>query len=215
MGECYQWRANGQCSKGDPCSFSDDRLASGNSGGGRRRKGRSSSPAPKAKAQTDEREVKYTKTSGNKEENSSDKKRAKFHDDTGFVKNRYVNFGTLPCVKTTSQKKGCTHGKKCFFRHFEAEEKPDRRSKKGGAKGKVSLLKESTQLGCTSQDSYPRQSILHEPEDLGSKHAVKFSKGTWHQSEIREKKRPSQGVVRKGAPHERGPCAPKFREPIT
>ena len=141
--------------------------------------------------------------------------RAKFHADTGFVKTRYVIFGILPCVTTTSQKKGCTHGKKCFFRHFEAEEKPNKRSKKGGAKGKVSLLKESTQLGCTSQDSYPRQSILHEPENLGSKHAVKFSKGTWHQSKIRERKRPSQGVVRKGAPHERGPCAPKFREPIT
>ena len=26
--ECYQWKAHGQCSKGDSCSFSHDRLAS-------------------------------------------------------------------------------------------------------------------------------------------------------------------------------------------
>ena len=54
MGECFQWRAHGQCSKGDPRSFSHDTQASGNSGAGQRREGRSSSPAPKSKAkQTD------------------------------------------------------------------------------------------------------------------------------------------------------------------
>ena len=36
---------------------------------------------------------------------------------------------------------------KCFFRHREADEKPSKQSKKGGAKGSVALLKESTQLG--------------------------------------------------------------------
>ena len=32
MGECYQWKAHGQCSKGDSCSFSHDTQTSGNSG---------------------------------------------------------------------------------------------------------------------------------------------------------------------------------------
>ena len=48
-------------------------------------------------------------------------------------------------------------GRTCFFRHVEAEEKPNNRSKKGGAKGSVAILKESTQMGCVSQDSYPRK----------------------------------------------------------
>ena len=47
---------------------------------------------------------------------------------------------------------------------------------------------------------------------MGSKHAVKFSKGTWHQIKIRERKGPSRGIVQKCAPHERSPCAPKFEE---
>ena len=48
----------------------------------------------------------------------------------------------------------------CYFRHVEAEEKPSKKLKKGGAKGSVALLKESVQLGCVSQDSHPRKSIL-------------------------------------------------------
>ena len=52
VGECYQWKANGQCSKEDSCTFRHD-LASGNSGGAQRREGRSSSPAPNSKANTD------------------------------------------------------------------------------------------------------------------------------------------------------------------
>ena len=69
----------------------------------------------------------------------------------------------------------------CHFRHVEAERKPNKKSKKGAAKGSVAILKESTQLGCVSQDSCPRKSFLRELGKLGSKHTVKFSKGTWHQ----------------------------------
>ena len=82
---------------------------------------------------------------------------------------------------------GCTHGKKCFFRHVEAEEKPNKWSKKVGAKDR-------------------------EEGKLGSKHAVKFSRGTWHQIKIRERKGPSRGIMLKFEPHERGLCAPKFEE---
>ena len=66
-------------------------------------------------------------------------------------------------------------------RYVEAEGKPSKRSKKGGAKESVATLKESKQLECASQDSYLRKCILREPGKFGSKHPVKFSKGTWHQ----------------------------------
>ena len=78
--------------------------------------------------------------------------------------------------------KGCIDGDKFHFRHVEAEGKPNKKSKKGGAKGSVAILKESIELGCVSQDSYPRKSILREPRKLGSKDTCKFSKGTWHQN---------------------------------
>ena len=50
VGECFQWKAHGQCSKGDSCSFSHDKIACGNSGSGQRPRGRSSSPAPNSEA---------------------------------------------------------------------------------------------------------------------------------------------------------------------
>ena len=56
------------------------------------------------------------------------------------------------------------------------------------------------------------KSIPREPGMLGSKHAVKFSKGTWHQIKIRERKGPSRGIIQKCAPHERSLCEPKFEE---
>ena len=47
MGKCYQWKANGQCSRGDSCSFIH--------GNNRGQRAQSSSPAPKAQTQIDGR----------------------------------------------------------------------------------------------------------------------------------------------------------------
>ena len=60
------------------------------------------------------------------------------------------------------------------FRHVEAEEKPNMKSKKGGAKGQVSLLKETIQLGCASHHFHSRMSIVRKEGTLGSDHSVKF-----------------------------------------
>ena len=67
-------------------------------------------------------------------------------------------------------------------------------------------------MGCVSQDYYLRKSFLREEGQRGSNHTVKFSKGTWHHIEIRERKGPSRGIIQKCEPHERSPCAPKFGE---
>ena len=72
---------------------------------------------------------------------------------------------------------------------------PNKRSKKGGRKGSVELLKESIQLGCVSQELRPRKSILWKEGALRPNHAVHFSKGTWHQIKL-----------------QRSFCTPKFEE---
>ena len=104
---------------------------------------------------------------------------------------------------------------KCRFRHVEEYVKPNKKSKKGGAKGSVAILKESTQWGCVSQQSYPRKSILRKSGRLGSKHAVKFSGGARRRIGVRDGVRGSglsRGFIQKCAPHERSPCAPKFED---
>ena len=139
VGECFQWKAHGQCSEGDSCSFSHDTIASGNSGKGARREGRSSSPAPNSKAKTDGKE-------GNKDESSD--KRSQILCRHKTCKNPSCKFWHLPVCQNYRSQKGCTYGGQCHFRHVEAEEKHNKRSNGGGANRSVAILKESTQLGC-------------------------------------------------------------------
>ena len=210
VGECFQWNAHGQCSKGDSCSFSHDIQASGNSGKGQRRKGRSSSPASHSKTKQTARDKNPHRDQGVNRKNHL--KRMKIPCRFKFCTKPSCSLWHPPVCQNYKSEKGCVYGDKCHFRHVEAEGKPNKRSKKGGAKGSVAILKESIQLGCVSQDSYQRNSILREVGKLGSNHAVKFSKGTWHQRKIREKKGPSRGIIKKCVPHEHSPCAPKCGE---
>ena len=53
VGECFQWKAFGQCLRGDCCSFSHAQTSG--RGCGQRQEEQMSSPAPKAKAQSDEK----------------------------------------------------------------------------------------------------------------------------------------------------------------
>ena len=66
------------------------------------------------------------------------------------------------CLNHKSES-GCKFGDKCR----KAGGQPSRKSKKGGAKGSVALLKETIQLGCVSHDSPQRKSILRENGKVG------------------------------------------------
>ena len=92
------------------------------------------------------------------------KTRLKFHADSNSVKIRHVDSGILPCVRISSLKKVVYMVTHAISEHVEAEGKSSKKSKKDGAKGPVALLKESTQLGCVSQNSYPRKCIPREKE---------------------------------------------------
>ena len=82
---------------------------------------------------------------------------------------------------------------------------PVKKSRKSGGKGSVALLKENIQFGLC----IPR---LQEIGNFGSNHAVKFSKATMRHAKIRERKGPSQGLMKKCVPRERIPWDPKFAE---
>ena len=94
VGEYFQWKAHGDCSKGYSRSFSHDKLVQGDLSGGQRRKGRSSSPAPNSKARTDGGGEKSSKTDHHrqKEQHSVPSQL--------FFKIRHVDSGILPYVIT-------------------------------------------------------------------------------------------------------------------
>ena len=147
-------------------------------------------PQQNRKAKTDEGWEKSSKASGNKEERSSDK-RSEIPCRYRSCQNPSCKLGHPPVCQDYKSETGCRYGRKCFFRHVEAEEKPSKKSKKGGAKGSVWIIEGVSKIGlCISRKSIPR-----EKGKLGSKHAVKSSKSTWHQNLLRERKGPSQGII--------------------
>ena len=131
-------KAHGQSSKGDSCILSHDEHAQGDLCSGQRPKGRSSSNAPNSKAETDEGREKSSIIG---QEGSSSDKRSK-------IPCRYKNCQSPSCkiwhppvCHNNKSETRCIYGRKCFFRHVEAEEKPKKKSKKDGSKGSVALLK--------------------------------------------------------------------------
>ena len=118
VGECCQWKAIGQFSKGDSCSFSHD----GTSGNryGHRQKGQSSSPAPKAQTQTDGR--KPSKSSGLRESPSGTGGRIACRNFfTGKCANLSCNYWHPPLCLNNKSESGCKYGGKCRFQHTEVD----------------------------------------------------------------------------------------------
>ena len=112
------------------------------------------------------------------------------------IRTRHVIFGTLQCVSITSLNQDAKMSKNADSDTLRLRRSPAKKSKKDVVKGSVASLEGVYTLGCVCQDSYPRKSILREPGRLGSKHAIKFFKGTWtwHHIKIRERKGPSSKV---------------------
>ena len=159
VGKCFQWKAHGQCSRGDSCSFSDDAQALGNSGNVRDEEDDRLllHPIRRQSRLTARDKNHYRDQAVNRKTHW---KRAKFHADSSSVKVRHVSSGTLLCVRNYESEKRYAYSDKCHFRHVEALGTSSKKLKKCGAKGSVAIFKESAQLGCVPQDSDPRKSIL-------------------------------------------------------
>ena len=81
-------------------------------------------------------------------EGSSSDKRNKIQ-----CKIRHVDFGILAYVITTSLRLDAYMEENVSSDMLELIRSPEKKTKRGGAKGSVASLKESAQLGCVSQDS--------------------------------------------------------------
>ena len=146
VGECFQWKAHGQCSKVDSCSFSHDHsLACGNRDSCQRRKGRSSSPASNPKEKQTDGEK------GDKEESSDKRSQILCRNKNG--NNPSFEFWHLPVCLNYKSEKGCVYSDECCFRHVEECVKHNKKSKEGGVKGSVAFFFEGVYtIGlCTSR----------------------------------------------------------------
>ena len=185
------------------------KLEQGDFYGGQRRKGRTFSPVPNSKAKTDEGRETSSNTSGNREENSSDK-RSKIPRRFKKCQTHHVEIGILPCVKTTSLR---------LDANLEESVSSDMlRLMRSPAKSQRKVVRNDQLHYWMSLHNW----IVH-PRFFFEKVYSSWKKENWDQNtpsdspsapgtkiKTRERQGPSRGIVQKCEPHERSLCAPKF-----
>ena len=154
VGECYQWKAHGQCSKGDSCSISHHTQAPGN---WRRSEAR-------AKDEKSDRLLphpirsKNRLTARNKNPHRYQAKktkaiwtRVKCHAVSNSVKKGHVSSGILSCVRIASLKNDVYVATNAISDMLRQMESPARCRKRVVQKGSVAMLRDFKKLGCVSQ----------------------------------------------------------------
>ena len=207
LGDCWQWKASGQCSEGDNCSFCHDI--------NKRAKMTQSNTSPNSFLQQNERNASRTRSPRGKSSSG--------------------RMSRWPCkdyLKGTCNNSFCEnwHPSECLF-YFPKrdaglvksalvriarlmDEQPSKRSKKNGDKSAAAMLKITRQLGCVFQDMEPPKSssILRKRSNiLKPIRCVKFTKAIARHTKIRDQN-PSLGNICPGDPHQRIPNAPKFED---
>ena len=89
------------------------------------------------------------------------------------------------------------------------EEKPCKKSKKGGAKGSVASLKGVHTSGLCVSRFVSEKIYSEERLKIGTKTRRQIRQGHVAPKKIWERKGPSREIVQKCAPHGRTPCAPR------
>ena len=202
LGDCWQWETNGQCVKGDNCSFRHDV--------NKRGKMTPSNPSPSSFMQQNVRNASRTRSPRGRSPGGRMSRWPCKDYLKGTCTNSICEKWHPPECLFYKSKSGCRFGQKCSYAHRQVDEQPTKRSKKNGDKSAVAMLKSTRQLGCVFQDMTPPKSILRKCTDMPKPiQRVKFTKAIARHTKIRDQN-PSLGMICPGEPHQRSPNAPKF-----
>ena len=167
-GDCWQWKANGQCSEGDNCSFRHDT--------NKRAKSTQPNPSPSSSTRQTERNASRTRSPRGKSPSGRMSQWPCKDYLKGTCNNSFCEKWHRPECLFYKSESGCRIGEKCSFAHRQVEEQASERSKKNGDKSAVAMLKKNEQhhrtgrpvmkaysshtrqLGCAFQDMEPPKS---------------------------------------------------------
>ena len=160
LGDCWQWKNHGQCSKGDSCSFRHDT--------NKRAKSTQPNPSPRSSTQQSVRNASRTRSPRGRSP-SGKMARLPCKD---YIKGTWTTsfcekWHPPECLFYKSER-GCRFGEKCSYAHRQVDEQPSKKSKKNGDKSAVAFLKNTRQLGCVCQDMEPptSSSILRKSSNI-------------------------------------------------
>ena len=134
LGDCWQWETNGQCVKGDNCSFRHDTSKRG--------KVTPSNPTPNSfmqqRVSENHREPEVPEAGAPVEECLDGLARISLEE---LVITHVVKSGTLWNACSTRPRVVADFGEKCSYSHRQVDEQPTKRSKKNDDKSAVAMLK--------------------------------------------------------------------------
>ena len=128
LGDCWQWETNGQCVKGDNCSFRHDI--------NKRGKVTPSNPSPNSFMQQDERKSSRTRSPRGRMSRWPCKDYLR-----GTCNNSFCEKWHPQECLFCKTKSCCRFGEKCSYAHRQVDEQPTNRSKKNDDKSAVAILK--------------------------------------------------------------------------
>ena len=132
LGDCWQWETNGQCVKGDNCSFRQDI--------NKRGKVTPSNPSPNSFMQQNERKSSRTRSPRGRSPSGRMSRLPCKDYLRGTCNNLCCEKWHPPDCLFYKTKSGCRFGRKCSFAHRQVDEQPTKRSKKND-KSAVAMLK--------------------------------------------------------------------------
>ena len=208
QGECWQWQANGQCTKGDQCSFRHVRNK-------RAKATTQPTPSPEHTTQAEggkilaiskspKRKVRLGKYLVNCARNIF----------KVLVRIHLLNSGIPSSACFTRQKRDANTVISASSHTAGMKSSPAKGRKKLAKKSAVAMVRETKNLGCVFQDMEPpksssslrKSSTMQKPN-----RCVRFTKTTLHCAKVRDRN-PSLNKICPGDPHQRTPNAPKFED---
>ena len=135
--DCWQWEANGQCFKGDNCSFRHDV--------NKRAKMTQPNLSPNSFMQQSERKTSRTRSPRGKSPSGRMSRWPCKDYLRGTCTNSFCKKWHPPECLFYKTKSGCRFGEKCSYAHRQVDEQPSKRSKKNDDKSAVALLKKDEQ----------------------------------------------------------------------
>ena len=133
LGDCWQWESNGQCVKGDNCSFCHDVNKCG--------KITKLNPSQNSFMQQNERNASRTRSPRGKSPSGRMSRWSCKDYLRGTCNNSSCKRWHPPECLFYKSKNGCRFGEKCSFAHRQVDTQPTKRSDKNDGKSVVVLLK--------------------------------------------------------------------------
>ena len=166
LGDCWQWETNGQCVKGDTCSFRHDM--------NKRGKSLPSNPSPNSFMQQDEKKASRTRSPRGKSPSGRMSRWPCKDHLRGTCNNSFCEKWHPPECLFYKTKSGSRFGEKCSFAHRQVDEQPTKRSKTNNDKSAVAMLKKGNwqerELVTDACHDRPEKPVKRSEKKLGQIH---------------------------------------------